>query len=228
MALICFDLDGTLVNPLRAITHCAEFTFRELGLEPPTHEQLAPHIGFGAGELFEGLPQFQDPAQLNAALEIFWAAFEDEGVFKHRVYDEVPLMLARLKRQGHRICAVTVKPTRYARQVLHQFDLLLSFDEVFGTGPNEPWKTKTEVLAEARARGTLQPGGFMVGDRADDITAGRANGLRSLGVTYGFGSAAELREAGAEALFGSALELDEWFKVQLTDPELHDAFTRSE
>lgn len=228
MALICFDLDGTLVNPLRAITHCAELTFRELGLAPPSREQLAPHIGFGAGELFADRPEFADPDRLAAALAIYWRFFEAEGIVKHRVYDNVPLLMARLKRQGHRLYAVTVKPTRFARQVLHQFDLLLAFDDVFGTRPQQPWTSKTEVLAEVRAQGALEPGGFMVGDRADDISAGRTNGLRSLGVTWGFGSAEELREAGAEALFGSVLELDEWFRNRLTDPERHDAFTRSE
>ena len=228
MALICFDLDGTLVDPLRAITHCAELTFQELGLAAPPREELARHVGFGAGEIFAGHPRFQDPAQLEAALAIYWAHFEDEGVVKHRVYPGIPLVLARLKRQGHRVYAVTVKPTRYARQVLHQFDLLLSFDDVCGTPQKDPWMTKTQVLAQLRLQGTLEPGGFMVGDRADDIQAGKDNALRSLGVTYGFGSAAELRQAGAEALFASAEELDDWFKGVLTDPERHDAFTRSE
>jgi len=35
MGLICFDLDGTLVDPLRAMVHCVDLTCRELGLQPP-------------------------------------------------------------------------------------------------------------------------------------------------------------------------------------------------
>lgn len=228
MALICFDLDGTLVDPLRAISYCAGHTFREFGLAEPSVEELAPCVGFGAGEIFALHPSFKDPARLDAALEIYWAHFAESGIVKHRVYDGVPMLLARLKRQGHKLYVVTVKPTRYAKQVLHQFDLLLAFDEVFGTSPKEPWRSKSDVLAGLRAQGVLQAEGFLVGDRTDDMASAKAHGLVPLGVTYGFGSALELEAAGAKALFGSPAELDAWFKLKLTDPERHDAFTRSE
>ena len=40
----------------------------------------------------------------------------------------------------------------------------------------------------------------MIGDRKYDILGASKNGLRSIGVTWGYGSVAELREAGATAL----------------------------
>ena len=40
----------------------------------------------------------------------------------------------------------------------------------------------------------------MVGDREHDIRAARQNGLRSIGVTYGYGSVEELQAAGADVL----------------------------
>jgi phosphoglycolate phosphatase len=40
----------------------------------------------------------------------------------------------------------------------------------------------------------------MVGDRALDITAGAHHGLRTVGVTWGYGSLEELTKAGATAL----------------------------
>jgi len=137
-------------------------------------------------------------------------------------------MLTRLKRQGHSLYLVTVKPTRYARRVLHEFDLLLSFDEVFGTAPKDRYKGKGEVLNQLRLQGVVQPGGYMVGDRADDMASGKANGLIPLGVTYGFGTADELQGAGAHMLFGSPEKLDGWLKTQLPGSEIHDAFSLSE
>ena len=228
MGLICFDLNGTLVDPLRAMQHCAELTYHEFGLEPPAWEAMAGNIDQGARELFAGHPEFQNPARLAAALESYWLHFADTGIVKHRIYDGIPLLLARLKRQGHRIYLVTVLPTRLARQVLHQFDLLLSFDEVFGSTPSLPWDAKGQVLGHLRQQGVLAQAGFMVGDRADDMTAARENDLRPLGVSYGFGQPGELQAAGAESVFASVQELDDWFKTALPDPETHDAFTRSE
>jgi len=43
----------------------------------------------------------------------------------------------------------------------------------------------------------------MIGDRSHDILGVKENGVYSVGVTYGYGSAAELREAGADVLCGS-------------------------
>jgi phosphoglycolate phosphatase len=228
MGLICFNLDGTLVDPLRAVEHCVQLTCQQFGLDCPSREVLAGRIGLGPRHLFDGLPGMEDPARLAAVLECYWTHFEQEGLFKYRIYDGILLMLTRLKHQGHRLYVVSVKPARYVRQILHQFDLLLAFDEVFGGSPQAPWKTKGEVVAQLRKQGVVQPGGFMIGDRADDMEVAKANGLIPLGVTYGFGSAGELTEAGAERLFETVTALDDWFKKKLREPESLDSFSRSE
>ena len=137
-------------------------------------------------------------------------------------------MLARLKRQGHQLHVVTVKPVRFARQVLHHFDLLLAFDDVFGSALNASAPSKGEVVAQMRERGVLAPGGFMIGDRGDDMAVARANGMVPVGVTYGYGKPGELKDAGAQFLFDSVTALDDWFKETLPEPEIHDSFSRSE
>ena len=43
----------------------------------------------------------------------------------------------------------------------------------------------------------------MVGDTALDIEAGRANGVRTIGCTWGYGSRDELVQAGADELVDS-------------------------
>jgi phosphoglycolate phosphatase len=225
MALICFDLDGTLVDPIQAMQHCVRLTCEEFGLPCPSTSQVAAQVGFGAAELFAGLA---DPARLEAVQERYWQHFAEEGIVQHRIYDGILLMLARLKHQGHQLYVVTVKPARYARQVLHQFDLSLAFEDVFGSALNDPWHSKEEVFARLREQGTLKPGGFMVGDRAEDMTVATANGLTPLGVTYGYGSAGELKGAGAGLLFDSVTALDDWFKEKLHEPETLDSFSKSE
>ena len=228
MGLICFDLDGTLVDPLEAMLDCAELTCHEFDLAAPSPEEVAASVGLGAAKLFAGQPELQNPARSAAALESYWLHFADRGIVQHHIYEGVHLLLARLKRQGHRIYLVTVLPTRYARQVLHQFDLLLAFDDVFGNTLGAPWKSKGEILAELRQQGVLGSAGYLVGDRGDDMRAAQANGLTPLGVSYGFGQPGELEAAGAQQCFTSVQLLDDWFKDQLPEPEKHDAFTRSE
>jgi phosphoglycolate phosphatase len=224
MALICFDLDGTLVDPLHAVHHCVRLTCEAFGLPCPSEDQVAARIDAGAAALFDGL----DPARMEAVQERYWKHFAEEGIVLHRIHDGILLMLTRLKHQGHQLYLVTGKPVRYARQVLHQFDLLLAFEDVFGSELQSPWRSKGEVVAQLRQRGTLQPGGFMVGDQADDMAVARANGLIPVGVTYGFGGSKALQGAGAEYLFDSVTALDDWFKEKLHEPETLDSFSKSE
>jgi phosphoglycolate phosphatase len=210
------------------MAHAAELTYHEFDLAPPSREAVAASVGLGAGALFAGHPDFQNPARLAAALESYWIHFADTAIVKHRLYDGVPLMLARLKRQGHRIYLVTVLPTRYAKRVLHQFDLLLAFDEVFGSTPADPDCAKGDLLAHLHAQGVLAQAGFLVGDRAADLLTAREHGLRPLGVTYGFARPGELQAAGAEVLFDSVPQLDAWLQRELPGAEVHDPFSRSE
>ena len=47
----------------------------------------------------------------------------------------------------------------------------------------------------------------MVGDRRHDIAGAHANGVRALGVLWGYGSRDELEAAGADALVGDPADL---------------------
>ena len=154
--------------------------------------------------------------------------YEAQGLYEHEVYPGVHMLLARLKRQGHRIYIVSAKPTSFARRLTFQFDLNLVFDDIFGSSLKGEWQPKTAVLERLRQQGTIWPGGYMIGDRGDDMRAARDHGLHAIGVTYGYGSREELLEAGAEVLLDSIPELDAWLREEITDPEAFDAFNRAE
>ena len=47
----------------------------------------------------------------------------------------------------------------------------------------------------------------MVGDREHDVVGARANGIRTVGVTYGYGTHAELAYAGAEEIVASPADV---------------------
>ena len=47
----------------------------------------------------------------------------------------------------------------------------------------------------------------MIGDRAGDIVGARANGIRSIGVLWGYGSKDELVSAGADTTCATPSEL---------------------
>jgi phosphoglycolate phosphatase len=68
------------------------------------------------------------------------------------------------------------------------------FCACLGDGPSK----QANVAAALAALGC--EGGVMVGDRAGDVEAGKANGLRTIGLLHGYGGRDELREADALAV----------------------------
>jgi phosphoglycolate phosphatase len=225
---VCFDLDGTLVDPLLGVQNCLRKTCEAFDLALPGEATIRGWIGFGMRESLAGLKGLEDPARLEAALDFYWERYREDGVFEHELYPGVLHLLHRLKRQGHRIYVVSAKPGLFARRIAYQFDLNLIFDDIFGSSLKGRWQPKTEVLAGLAERGTIRPGGVFIGDRGVDMAAARDHGLEAVGVGWGYGSREELTAAGAERLFETVPELDAWLRLRFPQPERFDAFSRSE
>jgi phosphoglycolate phosphatase len=226
--LVCFDLDGTLVDPLLGVQNCLRKTCEAFGLELPPERTVRDWIGFGMRESLSTLKGLEDPARLEAALDFYWERYREDGVFEHELYPGVFHLLHRLKRQGHRIYIVSAKPSLFARRISYQFDLNLVFDDIFGSTLKGRWQPKTEVLAGLARQGTIWPGGVFIGDRGLDMEGARQQGLEAIGVTWGYGSRKELEGAGAEHIFDTVADLDGWLQLRFPEAERFDAFSRSE
>ncbi|HJW42865.1 MAG TPA: HAD hydrolase-like protein [Geothrix sp.] len=226
--LVCFDLDGTLVDPLLGVTNCLRKTCAAFGLALPDEATVRSWIGFGMRESLGTLKGLEDPERLEAALAFYWERYREDGVFEHELYPGVFHLLHRLKRQGHRIYIVSAKPSVFARRIAYQFDLNLIFDDIFGSSLKGRWQPKTDVVAGLVARGTVWPGGVFIGDRGVDMEAARDHGLEAIGVAWGYGSRTELQAAGAERIFDTVPDLDAWLRVRFPQAEVFDAFSRSE
>ncbi|MCE1203982.1 MAG: HAD hydrolase-like protein [Holophagaceae bacterium] len=226
--LVCFDLDGTLVDPLLGVQNCLTKTCEAFGLPLPDEATIRSWIGFGMRESLASLKGLEDSERLEAALDFYWERYRQDGVFEHELYPGVFHLLHRLKRQGHRIYVVSAKPSLFARRIAYQFDLNLIFDDIFGSTLKGRWQPKTEVLRGLAERGTIWPGGVFIGDRGVDMEAALDHGLEAIGVGWGYGSHEELATAGAARIFDTVADLDAWLRIRFPQPERFDAFSRSE
>lgn len=226
--LVCFDLDGTLVDPLPGVRNCLRKTCAAFGLDLPGEPVIRGWIGFGMRESLATLPGLEDPHRLEAALDFYWERYREDGVFEHELYPGIFHLLHRLKRQGHRIYIISAKPRLFARRIAYHFDLNLVFDDIFGSSLKGRWQPKTEVVAGLLAQGTLWPGGVLIGDRGADMLAARTHGLEAIGVTWGYGSREELLADGAAQVLDSVPALDDWLRERFPQKEVFDAFSRSE
>ena len=73
---------------------------------------------------------------------------------------------------------------------------------------DEKRNTKDAVIAYAVEKCNIDTeNAVMVGDRLHDVLGAKANGIRSIGVLYGFGSYDELTDAGADIIVENVANL---------------------
>lgn len=121
--------------------------------------------------------------------------------FDNFVYPEIVETL-QLLRQDFRLLLAISKPAVYARQILEKFGLAGFFEAIYGAELDGRYSNKAELISLILEQEQLSPGlVLMIGDREHDILGAGRNSVLAGGVTYGYGSEAELTGAGATYLF---------------------------
>src|SRR6185503_17740460 len=133
------------------------------------------------------------------AVAVFRERFSTIGLFENTPYPQVSQMLVDLSSGQFNLFVATSKPQVYAEKILKHFSLADYFIEIQGNDLEGRLDDKADLVRELLERRNLNPEEtIMVGDRKHDVIAARKNGVRSLGVTYGYGSKEELVDAGAD------------------------------
>lgn len=200
-----FDLDGTLTDPAPGITRCIQYAHEGLGLDVPDAEDLLWCIGPPLQESFQHLVGADHAAE---ALRLYRERYSEIGLFENAVYPGVTELLGALRSRGAALHVASSKPRVFVERILDHFALTPCFDQVFGSELDGSRTNKSELLAHALERtGASGPGATMVGDRSHDAVGAKANGMRFVGVLYGYGSREEL--TGAAGLAETPLALRE-------------------
>lgn len=192
---ILFDLDGTLVDSSAAIRASLAHALEHIGSRYPDSLPVEGLIGKPLLEIFDG--QFGitgDTAE--RAIEAYRAHYDGEAHLASRVYEDVAETLAALRESGLRLFVATVKPAPIADKVLRDMGLANYFEGVSGSSMDHARRDKADIIGHALRTWDLDAAAsVMIGDRAQDIEGARRNGMRSIAVRYGFGTAAELAAA---------------------------------
>lgn len=185
-----FDVDGTLVASAADITGAVREALEAEGVNGLDQKYLESFIGFHLFELFQQvLPQYTQE-QNDALLANYRRIYLAREHKSTRVYDGVPEMLARL---GGMKSTATTKGSETTRNVLTQFGLIQYFDHVQGTD-GFPSKPAPDVVLKSIERFGVKPEEcLLVGDSGPDMAAGRAAGVKTCGVTYGYGNLEQMR-----------------------------------
>ena len=191
-----FDFDGTLARTGEDIILAWKKTISDMGLSCSHFDEvfrIGPTLERVAYELFEDATP-----ELVAEIGERYKPNYDESGFPNTVpYPGVPEKLAALKESGAKIYIVTNKRHAATQKIVKVlgwdglFDGVWSFDSFPGVKYKKP-----ELLARLLCELGVEPSdAVMVGDTKGDIDAGKANGVHTVGVTWGYGAREELSEA---------------------------------
>lgn len=123
-------------------------------------------------------------------------------------------LLADLRAAGFRLGVATNDGERALRRHLENFTLVPAFDFLAGFDSGHGAKPAPGMcLAFATAMALPVEACVMIGDSTHDLLAGRAAGMRTLGVLTGVAEAAELAPH-ADAVLPDISHLPEWLRAQ--------------
>lgn len=215
---LLFDLDGTLTDPMVGITSSVQYALEKFGIHVRYLKELIPFIGPPLAESFQKFYGFSKE-DAEKAIQYYREYYAPKGIFENEVYEGIPEMLAHLTEAGFTLLVATSKPTVFARKVLKHFGMEDYFSFVGESELDGSRTKKAEVISYIlKTCGIEAKEAIMIGDRRHDIEGGKACGLESVGVLYGYGTEQELTEAGADHIIRTVAELEDYLRNQGENP----------
>ncbi|MCL2373529.1 MAG: HAD family hydrolase [Defluviitaleaceae bacterium] len=208
--LCLFDLDGTLTDPKVGITKSVKHALAHFGIEVPSLDALEKFIGPPLRDSFREFYGFT-PEEAELAVAKYREYFPTKGIFENELYPGIMETLAKLQAHNITMAMATSKPTIYAEIIAEHFGFKRYFTAIIGSELDGRRGKKSEVieyvLETLDPKRQMKP--IMIGDRNYDIIGANETAISSIGVTWGYGSQAELAAAGATFIAGSPGELSE-------------------
>ncbi len=204
--LVVFDLDGTLVDTLSDIAGAVNRMLRDLSLPPRPEAEVRSLIGHGVERLIGRIVGAERGPLFDRALGLFLDYRAESGARHCRLYPGVRETLHRLG--GIKLAVVSNGRQALVDLVLKAcgisvyFQSALGGDSVAGRKPSP-----CPLLRMARELKTAPAATLMVGDMIVDVETGRAAGIKTCAVTYGFGERDALAAAGADWLIDRIADL---------------------
>lgn len=205
---VLFDLDGTLTDPFVGISSSMQYALEKMGRPIPLAEELRRYIGPPLQVTLPLLLASDDPALAEQALGHYRERYSGPGKFENELIPGILEAVQAIAGQGHLLAVATSKLESYSVDIVEHFGLMPYFKAVHGSRLDGSNANKADLIRHIVATEGLDPAlTVMIGDRLHDVHGASANGIKTIGVLWGFGDREELEEAGAARIAADPQEL---------------------
>ncbi len=203
---VLFDLDGTLLDTMGDLANSVNRLRSRRGLPSLSDRAVAGFVGDGPLTLMERvLPGLSRP-ELEAAEEEFLDDYLAHCTERTQPYPGIPEALDGLA--GIPLGIVTNKPRNQTMRLVDslgwraRFGAILASDDLERIKPDPlPIRTALERL------GAEASGAWMIGDSTNDVEAGKAAGVRTILVSWGFQPLENVLPLGPDAVARTPREI---------------------
>lgn len=206
---VFFDFDGTLADTARDLVGAANQQRIRAGLEPLPFESLRTFSSQGAPGLLKAVlgltPEDDAYASTRAQfLEDYYARMTEETV----LFDGIPELLTQLEDLGFQWGIVTNKAENLSFPIFEYLQLYhRSIANICGDTAARP-KPFPDPLFLAAERAKVAPTDCIyVGDDERDIIAGKAAGMKTIAISYGYADLSSIPSWQADAIADSPKSL---------------------
>lgn len=212
MYKVCiFDLDGTIADTVESIAHVGNQTLRAFGLPEIPVKDYNFYAGDGADvqvkRMLAAVPG-GDKVDYEEVRTQYRKWFAENPFYHVKPYDGILELLEGLKAQGIKIAVLSNKPHGAAVEVVHKIFGQDMFHKIQGQTSEIPRKpSPIGALAVAREFGALPQECLYCGDTNTDMDTGKAAGMFTIGVTWGFRPRTELEEHHADKIVDHPSEI---------------------
>jgi len=192
---VLFDLDGTIIDSKPGIISSMKHALREVGGTDADDAAIAKTIGVPLKDMITKLLPDIDGPTLEKTIASYRKHYGEKGIYDCTPFDGIEKTLSELSKEFD-LYIVTFKLQTMAKTAVAHLNIDRYFLDIRGMDSDQSKKTKAILMKELiEEKGLDYKKTIMVGDRREDVTAAMANNIRTVGVSYGYGTVEELSEA---------------------------------
>jgi len=186
---LIFDLDGTLVDTKVDLAAATNQMLASFGLPQLSVQQVADSVGHGARVLVERALGQAHQHLVADGFAIFMEYYAAHLLDHTQIYKGIEALLAATHARGIPLTVLTNKPEAPSRALLAGLSLGAYFTAIVGADTLPTKKPDPQgVFYLQRLTGVDLNKTLLIGDSRVDCETGRAAGVMTCGVTWGFGA----------------------------------------